>query len=69
MKFLLLLALLQTFDPPLEQTYYGPAQPCCQYQSWPRVPSGCTVNRETGLITCGTAPIPASVTTLQAVFQ
>jgi hypothetical protein len=69
MRFALSLLLAQSV--PLENVYYGPAQPCCNpmYQSWPRVPSGCTANRETGLITCGTALLSGAATSVSVTIQ
>jgi hypothetical protein len=64
MRILLLFALLQ-----VESVWYGKPLPYPDGQSWPRIASGCTVNRETGVITCGTAPPAKPVTDLKGVVQ
>ena len=73
MRLLLILSLLQAVkgadDPPLFNVYYGPAQPCCDYQSWPKVPPGCTLNVDTGLITCGSDLPAGAVTSVSATVQ
>lgn len=60
MRIVLFVLLFQSI--PLENVYYGPAQPCCEvmYQSWGRMPSGCAAEIETGVISCGTA-LPTDV--------